>query len=110
MLQERLELRRPEARAEGNEVARFLQRARFGRVDCAAFELVGAPRVVHVGMRDHDGEGPVEEISRCLLEARQSHAGVDQEVSIASADVPDVAPEKRVDVRFDQVGDCVIDP
>jgi len=53
----------------------------------------------------------VEQVGQLVDEARHAHAGVDDHVAVATADVPDVAAHQLDHVWFPQQGDVIgIDP
>jgi hypothetical protein len=72
-------------------------------------ELVMPTDVVVVTVRCYRGDVLVEEIDHRRGEAHESHAGVDDEVAITTAQMPDVAPHQRDHVRFPQQSERVVD-
>ena len=83
---------------------------RLGGVDQALFELVHAAGVIEMVVGRAGQQRLVDQIARRLLEARQAERGVDQQVAVAAAHMPDVAADQRVDVRFVDQRDVVVDP
>jgi hypothetical protein len=76
------------------------ERARFDDVHESFRELVHAAGVVHVRVGSDRGEGLFEEIAGRACEARESEPRVDQQIAVAAAYVPDIAPQEPVDVRL----------
>ena len=72
-------------------------------------ELVMAADVIVVAVRRDGGDRLVDEIRQLVGQAHQTHPGVDDQIAIAAADVPDVAAHQRDDVRFPQQGDRIVD-
>lgn len=69
-------------------------------------ELRGSAGVVEVSVREHDNRlAPPPSLRdrrfpNCCLQARDTQAGVDYEISILALSPPDVASDKLVCVRF----------
>ena len=72
-------------------------------------ELVQAAGVVAVPVGGHRERRVPEEIGGGAGQRRDPETRIDDEVPLAPPDVPDVAPEDPVDVRFPQDGDRVVD-
>jgi hypothetical protein len=66
--------------------------------------------VVDVHMSCHGGHRPVENVLCELAETCNAETRIDHQVAIASAHMPDVAPQERHDMRFEDEGDVVIEP
>jgi hypothetical protein len=74
----------------------------------AGLEFVCTARVINMRMSDHHGQRLLEEISGRLVQVANTHAGVYQKVGFATPDVPDIAAQKTVYVRFREERDLII--
>jgi hypothetical protein len=91
---------------------RVLEQVGLERMCGDVGELVVTTDVVVVSVcgDGHDGpSGEVEQVARGIDDARQAHAGVDEQVAVAPAHVPDVAAHQRHDVRLPEQGHGVVD-
>ena len=66
----------------------------------------GADLLVEMGTMS---PGLIREIAESVDQADNSHAGVDDEVAVATCHVPDVASHERYHVGLPQQGDLVVD-
>jgi hypothetical protein len=88
---------------------RVEQQRRLRRVRHDVVELVVAADVVVVTVGGHGGDRLVDQVGQLVAERHHAHAGVDHQVAVASAYVPDVAAHQRDDVRLPQQRDGVVD-
>ena len=109
-------VRRGDAEPEGRGERRPAQRPRRGRrrvlsgVGQAGVELVRAAEVVQVRMRDHEHGVALEQPRQRRPQRGDTQPGVDDQVALGAAQVPDVGPQERVHVRLVDDGQPVVDP
>ena len=77
-------------------------------MDDALLELEQAADVVVVGVGGDHRERLVEQPARCLLEAHDAKAAVDQQVAVRTAHVPDVAAEQGIHVGLPNRRDVIV--
>ena len=78
-------------------------------MDETVVELAMSADMVLMGMGGNGQQGFLEETARGFSEACHTHAGIDQQIAVAPADMPDVAAHERHDMRLPQQGDIVVD-
>nr|GFD17637.1 hypothetical protein [Tanacetum cinerariifolium] len=88
---------------------RTTQTVGFGAVNQALIEFVVTADVVQMHMAGHRTDALAEEVLRRLAQAADAHAGVDHDVLIAPANVPDIAAQPRGDMGFGDQRDGVVD-
>ena len=87
-----------------------LQPFGLARMHEALLELMMISNVVHVYMGCNGGHRSGENVLCELAETYDAQSRIDHHVAIASAHMPNVAAQKRHDMRFDDEGDVVIQP
>ena len=73
----------------------------------ALLEFVVAAPVVEMTVGGQAHDGALAQLGDLGAQGAHAHAGVDQEVAVAAADVPDVAADELVDVGLEDEGDVV---
>ena len=82
----------------------------LARMHEAILELMMISDVVDVHMGCHGCHRSVENVLCELAETCNAQARINHKVAIAPAHMPDVAPQERHDMRFEDEGDVVIQP
>ena len=97
--------------SRGSSVSSSGRSSRCGleRVAPAIGKFVMAAHVIAVPVRRDRGHRLVEQVLHRLGEPADAHAGIDHQVALAAAHVPDVAAHQRHDMRFPQERDFVVD-
>lgn len=79
-------------------------------VHSAIRELVMAADMVEMGVTGDRHQGPLTDQPRMIAQADNAHAAVDQQISVATPDMPDIAAKERLDVGFPDQGNPVVKP
>src|ERR1700680_4720436 len=79
---------------------RPVQVLRLGPMHDALAEFMQRSDVIEMGMSGDSCQGLVEQMPGGIMQARDPHAGIDQEVAVASPDVPDITLHAANDMRF----------
>jgi hypothetical protein len=69
-------------------------------VDATLAKLVVAADMVEMGVARDTDEGALLDERHMLAQAEMAEAGVDEQIPVAAADVPDVAAEEGFDPRL----------
>ena len=80
----------------------------LGRMDGPPVEFVHAADVIAMDMRGDREHVMAELVVDQMPERTDPQRRVDHEVEVPSANVPDVAAQERMHVRFGDVGDRVV--
>jgi hypothetical protein len=89
---------------------RALQPLRLTQMYNALLELMMISNVVDVDVGCNRGRGFVKNVPCELAKTDNAHSGINYQVAITSAHMPDVAAEKWDDVRLEDESDVVVDP
>lgn len=81
-------------------LARRTQVVRFQLVHQRVFEFVVAADMVRMRVCRDSGHLLLQQMLRGLAQARDAHTGVDHQIAVAAANVPDIAAHERHDVRL----------
>src|SRR5258708_23224603 len=89
---------------------RPVQVLRLGPMHEAVAEFMRRSEVIQMGMSGDSRQGLLEQMPGGIMQARDPHAGIDQEVTVASPDVPDIALHDANDMRLPDPRDAVGQP
>src|ERR1700680_3203226 len=89
---------------------RLLKVLRLGPMHDALAEFMQRSDVIEMGMSGYCRPGLVEQMPGGIMQARDPHAGIDQEVAVASPDVPDITLHDANDMRLPDPRDAVGQP
>src|ERR1700692_3932638 len=89
---------------------RLLQALRLGPMHDALAEFVQRSDVIEMAMSGDSRQGLCEQMPGGIMQARDSHAGIDQQVAVASPDVPDITLHDANDMRLPDPRDAVRQP
>ena len=94
---------------EGAARRRLCKTARLQAMHQAIVELMVAAHMIGVGMGGDGRDRLVDQRRDGFPQAHDAHAGVDQQVPVAAAQMPDIAAHERDDMGLPQQGDVVAD-
>jgi len=95
---------RVEIRTGQGEIARACaQSFQLGAMHEASVELMMAADVIDMGVGGDGGGWAVQDVAGELAKAGDAHAGVDNEIAVAPAHMPDVAAKQGGNVRLPDV-------
>ena len=72
-------------------------------------ELVMGADMIEMGMAGDGQNRSFGQEGDLLPQAYDAHAGIDQQVAVAPAHMPDIAAIERLDVRFPDMGHAVVE-
>ena len=78
-------------------------------VNQTILELMMPADVIEMRVGRHRQHGLLQQMARRFAQAHHAHAGVDDQIALAAAHMPDIAAHERHDMRLPQQGDIVID-
>ena len=81
----------------------------FSGMRQARLELMQTTDVIEVGVRRDGQRLAGRDFGENRAQRREAESGIDQQIAVAAAYVPDVAADEGIDIRLDDLRDRVVD-